>query len=81
MKKKIGFEEYCKWKQISLFLLSLHFVLIAMALTTQELDRCLCQRVKPYANAELEALGFFLLSLHPDKLLTHRRFGALLSCI
>lgn len=49
--KKIGFEGYCKWKQISLFLLSLtlHFVLILMSLIMGEPGRWFCQRAKPYA--------------------------------
>lgn len=49
--KKIGFEGYCKWKQISLFLLSLtlHFVLILMSLIMAEPGRWFCQRAKPYA--------------------------------
>lgn len=72
-----------KWKQISLFLLSLIFCffLSPISLTMQELGRSLCHRTQPCANAELEALGFSFLSLHPDKFLTPINFVSLLSHI
>lgn len=80
--KKIGFEGYCKWKQLSLFLLSLklHFVLIPMSLIMQEPGRCLCQRAKPYALSWKPWDFFFHPCTQTSSSLTYV-FWALLSCV
>lgn len=58
----------------------LPYTSIPMSLIMREPGRCLCQRAKPYALS-WKPWDIFILSMHPDKFLTHICFGALLSCI